>query len=134
MPRKFNFWFIGIVLIYSTYDYIEHVLRENSTFNQHPFDWFLFSAISISFLVLTVLLIKQVLDKVFIKGGLLNEVAAIAVWLIIHINLFVPVFNKLFWPYDQLHFSFKLSAFFIILIIYFVIRVIINLLFRKKVF
>ena len=121
-----------ITILYSVYDYFEHIGRSGSTFEEHPWYWLFFSISAILTLIFIVLLTKKSLEKALHKKNLLFEVIGIGIWLALYLSILGPIINKLFWPFDTLHFGFKFGPFFIVLIVYFVIRLIINLVIGKN--
>ena len=125
-------YLITIVILYSVYDYFDHVLRPGSTFEAHPWYWLLFSVSAVLSFVLVVLLIKNLLQRSFNLKNLLIEVVAIGIWLVLYISILGPFLDKLFWPYGDLSFKLKFGPVFIILIAYFIIRLIINLIAGKS--
>ena len=125
-------YLMAVVVIYSVYDYFEHIGRNGSTFEEHPWYWLLFSIAAIVSLILVVLLVKKVIQRIFNQKNLVIEVAAIGIWLTLYISILGPLIDKLLWPFDDLHFSFSFGPFFIILIGYFIIRLLINLIIGKN--
>ena len=121
-----------ITILYSVYDYFEHISRSGSTFEEHPWYWMFFSISAILTLIFVVLLTKKSLEKALHKKNLLFEVIGIGIWLALYLSILGPIINKLFWPFDTLHFGFKFGPFFIVLIVYFVIRLITNLVIGKN--
>ena len=126
-------YLMALVVIYSVYDYFEHIGRSGSTFEEHPWYWLLFSISGVLSLIVIVLLVKNIIQRVFKHKNLVIEVTAIGIWLALYISILGPIINKLFWPFDNLYFSFNFGPFFIILIGYFVIRIVINLIMKKNV-
>lgn len=126
-------YLMSIVVIYSVYDYFEHVGRSDSTFEEHPWYWLLFSISAVLSLIVIVLLVKNIIQRILKHKNLVIEVTAIGIWLALYISILGPIINKLFWPFDNLYFSFNFGPFFIILIGYFVIRIVINLIMKKNV-
>ena len=122
-----------ITILYSVYDYFEHIGRSGSTFEEHPWYWLLFSISAVLSLIIIVLLVKNIIQRIFKHKNLVVEVTAIGIWLALYISILGPIINKLFWPFDNLYFSFNFGPFFIILIGYFVIRIVINLIMKKNV-
>jgi hypothetical protein len=129
--KKYWFWFVSIVLLYSIFDYFEHILRPESVFEELWLDWLLFNIGAIGSLLLIVLGAKNLLEAVLKKQSLLFELTAIAIWIVLYLNLIGPMLNTYIWPPQDLFFQFQFSSFFVILTIYFVLRIIINLV-RKK--
>jgi len=125
-------YLIAIVVIYSVYDYFEHIGRNGSTFEEHPWYWLLFSIAAILSLIIIVLLLKKFIQRIFNQKSLIIEIAAIGIWLLLYISILGPLIDKLFWPFDDLHFSFSFGPFIIILIAYFIIRLLINLVIGKN--
>ena len=76
----------------------------------------------------------ELFEKNFNQKNLLLEVVAFGVWLTLYLSLLGPLINKLFWPFNELYFSFKFGPVFILIIGYFVIRIVINVVMRKNVF
>lgn len=125
---------ISFVLLYTVYDYFEHILIEDSEFSRFPIAWLLFSLSSVLFFIITVILINRLLSRQFGRRSLLFEIVAIGIWLCLHIYLAGPFFQELFWHPGGLRFSFSFSVFFIILGVYFLARIAINLLLKREVF
>ncbi len=124
---------IMIVVAYSIYDYFEHITRPGSTFGDHPWYWLAFSVSAVSSLILAVLLVKYIVQKLFKIKNLIIEVMAIGLWMAIYIAFLGPLINSVFWPFDELIFRFSFGPFMIILIGYFIVRVVINLIVRKSI-
>ncbi|OIQ36855.1 MAG: hypothetical protein BM563_09840 [Bacteroidetes bacterium MedPE-SWsnd-G1] len=122
-----------IVVIYSVYDYFEHIGRSGSTFEEHPGYWLLFSISAVLSFIIFVLLVKKIFQKIFNQKNLVLELTAIGIWLAFYMTFLGPLIDKLFWPFDDLYFSFRIGPFFIILIGCFIIRIVINLIMRKNV-
>lgn len=125
-------YLIAIVVMYSVYDYFEHIGRSGSTFEEHPWYWFLFSITAVLSFILVVLLVKKMIQRIFNQKNLVIELTAIGIWLALYISILGPLIDKLLWPFDDLHFSFNFGPFFIILIVYFIIRLLINLVIGKS--
>ena len=126
-------YLMAIVVIYSVYDYFEHIGRSGSTFEEHPWYWLVFSISAVVSFIVIVLLVKKIIQKIFKHKNLVIEVIAIGVWLSLYISILGPIINKLFWPFDNLYFSFNFGPFLIILVGYFLIRVVINLIIQKNI-
>lgn len=127
-------YLMAIIVIYSVYDYFEHIGRSGSTFEEHPWYWLLFSISATLSLILIVLLLKKVFQRIFNHKNLVIEVTAIGVWIALYLSILGPLIDRLLWPFDDLHFRFSFGPFFIILIGYFIIRIIINLVIGKNAF
>jgi hypothetical protein len=125
-------YLMALVVIYSVYDYFEHIGRNGSTFEEHPLYWLLFSVSGVLSFIIIVLLIKNIIQGLFKHKNLVIEVTAIGSWLALYISILGPIINKLFWPFDHLYFSFQFGSFFIILIGYFIIRIFLNLVIGKN--
>lgn len=125
-------YLIAIVVMYSVYDYFEHIGRSGSTFEEHPWYWFLFSISAVLSFILVVLLVKKMIERIFNQKNLVIELTAIGIWLALYISILGPLIDKLLWPFDDLHFSFNFGPFFIVLIVYFIIRLLINLVIGKS--
>lgn len=123
---------ITLLLVYSVYDYFEHIGRSGSTFEEHPIQWLMFSTAAVLSFILVVLLVKKGVEKLTNQKLLVIEVFSIGIWLALYISFIGPLIDKLFWPYDDLYFSFRFGPFFIILTAYFVIRMIVNLMSGNK--
>ena len=126
-------YLMTLVVIYSVYDYFEHIGRSGSTFEEHPWYWLLFSTTVILSLILVVLFIKMILERLINQKNIVIEVMALGVWLALYLSILGPLINTLFWPFDDLYFSFNFGPFFIILIGYFIIRLVINLILGKNI-
>lgn len=124
---------IALLIIYSVYDYFEHISRRGSTFEEHPIYWLWFSSAAVLSFILVVMLVKKGVEKLINQKLVIIEVLSIGIWLALYIKLLGPLINKLFWPFEDLYFSFRFGPFFIILTAYFVIRMIVNLVTGKKV-
>ena len=126
-------YLFAIIILYSIYDYFEHILRQGSTFLEHPWYWLAFTISAIVSLILVVVLIKRLLQKVFNNKNLLFEVIAIGIWIALYISILGPAIDFLFWPFDDLYFRFSFGPVVIIPTAYFIIRIITNLLMKKKI-
>lgn len=125
-------YIIALLIMYSVYDYLEHIGRSGSTFEEHPMHWLRFSSAAVLSFILVVMLVKKTVEKLTNQKLLVIEVFSIGIWLVLYITLIGPLINKLFWPFDDLYFSFSFGPFFVILIGYFIIRLLINLVIRKN--
>ena len=125
-------YLMAIVVIYSVYDYFEHIGRNGSTFEEHPWYWLLFTITAMLSIIVVVLLVKKIFQRIFNQKNLVIEVMAIGIWLTLYISILGPLIDKLLWPFDDLYFSFSFGPFFIILISYFIIRLLINLVIGKN--
>ena len=127
-------YLMALVVIYSVYDYFEHIGREGSTFEEHPWYWLLFTITAILSLFLVVILVKKIIQRILNQKSLIIEVVAIGIWLLLYISILGPLIDKVFWPFDDLHFRFSFGPIIIILITYFIIRLLINLVIGKNAF
>ena len=118
--------------MYSIYDYLEHVGREGSIFEEHPWYWLSFSLSAVLSFALVVLLVKKAIEQVFHQKSLIIEVGAIGIWLAVYITALGPLIDKVFWPFESLNFKFKFGPFFVVLIGYFIIRLISNVVAGKR--
>ncbi|NMM48906.1 hypothetical protein [Marinigracilibium pacificum] len=125
-------YLMALIVIYSVYDYFEHIGRNGSIFEEHPWYWLQFNIAAILLLILVIVLVKKLIQRIFNKKSLIIEVAAIGIWIILYISILGPLIDKLFWPFDDLYFNFNFGPFIIILIAYFIIRVLINLVVGKN--
>lgn len=123
-----------IIVLYSVYDYFEHIGRNSSIFEKHPWYWLLFTASAVLSLILITLFLKNSMQRVFKQKNLIFEVVAIGIWLALYLSILGPLFNKIFWPFNNLHFKFTFGPIFIIPISYSIIRIIVNLIIGKKAF
>jgi len=96
-------YLMSIVVIYSVYDYFEHIGRSDSTFEEHPWYWLLFNISAILSLIVIVLLVKNIIQRIFKYKNLVIEVTAIGIWLALYISILGPIINELFWPFDNVH-------------------------------
>ena len=126
-------YIISLLIMYSVYDYFEHIGRSGSIFEERPMHWLRFSSAAVLSFILVVMLVKKGVEKVTNQKLLVIEVLSIGIWLALYIKLIGTLINKLFWPFDNLYFSFRFGPFFIILTAYFVIRMVVNLVTGKKV-
>lgn len=125
-------YLITIVVIYSIYDYVDHIGRSDSIFEEHPWHWLLFSISAVLSFIFIVLILKNIIQRIFNQKSLVIEVVAIGIWLLLYLTILGPLIDKLFWPFEDLNFGFKFGPVFIILIGYFIIRLIINLISGKS--
>lgn len=124
---------ITILILYTIYDYFEHIGRTGSTFEEQPWNWLLFSSSAVLSFFLVVLLVKKGLEKISNQKLVVFEVLSIGIWLVFYISFIGPLINKLFWPFDQLYFNFSFGPFVSILIAYFLIRMAVNFIVGRKV-
>lgn len=121
-----------IVVIYTVYDYFEHIGRSGSTFEEHPWYWLWFSLSATLSFIFVVYLVKKFLQKIFKQNNVVFEVTAIGVWLVLYLYVIGPLNDWILWPFDELYFNFHFGPFFIVLMGYFIIRILINLSIGKK--
>ena len=121
-----------ILFIYSIYDYFDHIRRPGDIFGDHPYHWLAFSVVAFTTFVIVSFGVKYLLEKVLKAKNLIIEIFAVGFWIFSYLIFLGPLVNKLFWPFDELIFSFKFGPVSIILGIYFVARVIINLIRKEK--
>ena len=127
-------YLIVILILYTVYDYFEHIGRSGSSFEANPGDWLLFNIAAVLSFVLVVLTVKITLQRIFDRSHLLIEVIAIGIWLAAYLSIVGPLINQLFWPPSELLFRFSLIPFMILIGGYFIMRLLINLLIGKKAF
>ena len=120
---SFWFWFFGFIFLFSTYDYIKHLMYDDSIFLEYAFQWFLFTACS-TLTFSGIIYGTYYLINRFLK---LNHFAfdgiGVALSIIVHINFTGPLFNQLFWHQGTLNFFFKWTPLFIILGAFYIIRI-----------
>ena len=121
-----------LVLVYSAYDYWEHISRPDSTFEAYPEQWLAFNLGVISSFILFVTIFKRLSESTLKRKSVLIEAFPIGLWLALYVIGIGPLLNKLLWPADQLYFSFRLVPTFILVVGSTVVRVFINLLVGKK--
>ncbi|WP_299766418.1 hypothetical protein [uncultured Dokdonia sp.] len=131
IPKNPLYYFVVIVIIYSAYDYYEHISRKDAIFEEHPWYWLFFSSAATTSLILITFFAKKYIEKITKIKNVLIEVTAIGIWLILYLTIIGPLLAKILWPFGTLNFNFRFSSFFIILGIYFITRIIINLITRK---
>ncbi|WP_375324347.1 hypothetical protein [Flagellimonas sp. GZD32] len=130
---KYPLSYLIIILIgYTIFDYFDHINRDGSVFAQHPWYWLMFSFSGVLSFILVVPFIKMAVQKMFNRKNLVIEVAAIGIWLSLYIAVFGPLLDKLLWPFGELHFKLSFGPFIIILLVYFILRILINLVIGKK--
>ena len=124
---------LGIFYIYTIYDYFDHILREGSIFQKHPWSWLLFSfSALISFVVIMPLLKKGI--ETFIKmKSLFIEIAGFIVWMVLYLAFIGKLINTLFWPFNELHFKFNLLIILIGTAIFTILRILINISLRQPI-
>ena len=127
-------YLIVILILYTVYDYFEHIGRSGSSFEANPGDWLLFNIAAVLSFVLVVLTVKITLQRIFDRSHLLIEVIAIGIWLAAYLSIVGPLIDQLFWTPSELLFRFSLVPFTILIVGYFGIRLLINLLIGKKAF
>ena len=127
-------YLIVILILYTVYDYFEHIGRSGSSFEANPGDWLLFNIAAVLSFVLVVLTVKITLQRIFDRSHLLIEVIAIGIWLAAYLTILGPLIDQLFWPPSELLFRFSLIPFMILIGGYFIMRLLINLLIGKKAF
>ncbi len=125
-------YLISVVTLYSIYDYFEHIGRNGTTYNEHPWYWLLFTTSAILSFLIIVILSKKILQKLLNRKNLIIEVLAIGIWLGLYLLIVGPAIDQFFWPFEELKFRFRFGPFFVVLIGYFTIRLVINLIARKK--
>ncbi|MGV6831402.1 MAG: hypothetical protein ACWA5P_07570 [bacterium] len=130
---KYPLTYLIVLLIgYSVYDYFDHIKRNGSTFEAHPWYWLFFNIAAISSFIFIVFMAKKLIEKYLNKKNLVIEVIAIGIWLALYLLVIGPLIDAILWPFGDLSFGFKFGPFFILLIGYFILRLIINLIVGKK--
>ncbi len=130
---KYPLSYLFILLFgFTTYDYFNHINRSGSVFEKYPLHWLLFSVAAFLSFVLTVLFFKYLLQRFFQRSNLIIEVIAIGLWIVLYLLVIGPILDKLFWPYGDLQFNFKLGPFVIIMVIYFSVRLLLNIITGHK--
>lgn len=122
---------ITLLIVYTIYDYFEHIGRSGSSFEEHPLYWLLFTIAVVLSFILVVIGIKKGLENITKHKILLIEILSIGAWIALYLIFIGPLINKLFWPFSELYFSFSFGPFFIILTCYFILRMIQNLIIGK---
>ncbi len=130
--RSFYFWFFAIVVVYTFYDYIEHILRPNSDFARHPFMWLLFTLASISALFIITFGLTKLMERLWQRKHLIFEISSFAIWVVLHVTVLGPLFNSVLWPYSTLFFQFEFSAFFVLVAFYVLLRIGFYLALQRK--
>ncbi len=131
LPKNPIFYFCLFLMAYTVYDYFEHIRRPGSNFGDHPWYWLGFTVSALGSLFFTFWMVKKVLESVFKRKNMLFEVLGVAFWLTIYLNFLGPLINSIFWPFDELYFSFKFEPAFIIMAAFFLVRIVLNLVRRK---
>lgn len=134
IKRLFSYpitFIITLLVVYTVYDYFEHVGRSGSSFEEHPIYWLLFTSTVVLSFIFVVIGVKIGLEKITKHKFLLIEILSIGTWIALYLTFIGPLINKLFWPFDDLYFSFSFGPFFIILSCYFILRMIQNLMIGK---
>ncbi len=125
------FIFSSLFLLYTIYDYFEHVLRPDSTFEEHPFYWLLFNACAFLSFLLIVLSVKKLLEKLSGKKTVWIEAVAFMIWVISYMAILGPIIDRLTWPFDELLFQFSWPLVLIFTGLFIVVRIVFNLILRK---
>ncbi|MBL7473074.1 hypothetical protein [Robertkochia sediminum] len=123
--RKDRPWMVicGGLLLYTFYDIYDHISRPGSTFVANPVMWIVFSLVSLITIIVLMFLVSRLLDLVFNGYQVVKEVLGLFVAISFHILISGPVYNALFWPADQLMFSFNIPAILMLCGIYFFFRI-----------
>lgn len=124
----------SFLILYTIYDYFEHILRPESIYEKKPIDWLFFTLGAVVTFIAITYSVKYLIEKALKMKSLLIELVSFGIWLFLYLKILGSLVNKLFWPHNQLHFSFSFGPFFILLTIFFVFRILINLITKKKLF
>jgi len=102
--KSFWFCFFGFILLFTIYDYIKHLMYDDSTFRDHALDWFLFSSISILTLSGIIYASYLIIQKLIKPRNFAFDGVGVALAFVVHIKITGPLYNQLFWPHDTLYF------------------------------
>ena len=108
-------WFVFILTVYTLYDIYDHVARVGSVFEEHPWEWALFSLTSQFVVFLVIFVIKFLLDKLSGRPNIITDSIAIGAGITAHVYVFGSMINQVTFPYAELtfFFSFVLPGIFI---------------------
>ena len=124
---------IGVLFIYTIYDYFEHILREDSIFQKHPWYWLLFSFSALVSFVVIMHLFKKGIEIYIKKKSLFIEIVGFIVWMVLYLAFIGKLINTLFWPFNELYFKFNLIIILIGTAIFTVLRILINIAIKQPI-
>jgi hypothetical protein len=132
MLKTFRFWFVVFVVSYSLYDYIEHISRAESVFQEHPFWWAAFCAAAVASLFSITYGFEWLMQRPSGRASVLFEVAGLAVWLALYLYVLGDAFDALLWPYGDLMFRLQPGPFLLVVAGYALLRLALELLVLKN--
>lgn len=106
LAKKINshwFWLFTILIIYSIYDYFEHISRENQIFMEYPLRWAGFTFASVFTLFAISYLTSIVIQKTRLHE-FPSSVLGVSLGVIAHLTISGPLWDYLFW-FDELYFD-----------------------------
>ncbi|MEM6736586.1 MAG: hypothetical protein AAGC64_00715 [Bacteroidota bacterium] len=116
------FWFFVLFCFYNFYDFVEHINRAGSLFEQHPIDWFLFSFVSATTIGFIIYFTTNTL-RILKIPALISDLLAFSLAFCLYLNIIGPLWNNFFWPYDDLKLQMKVLTIGILLCIYIFYRI-----------
>lgn len=95
------FWFFTLVCGYSLYDFLEHISRSGSLYEQFAGEWFLFRFSATCTFCFSIYFLSHLfyLTK---ASRLIADLLAFILAFSLHLYLMEPWWNSLFWPYEGL--------------------------------
>lgn len=96
------FWFFLLILLYSVWDYYDHVSRAGSTFERYPWSWLAFTLFMIVGDILFIFLVNKGLNRIFRreKDHLLIQLLAVAGGAFAHVTFLGSIAANLFWSFS----------------------------------
>ncbi len=122
------FWFFVLFGCYRLYDFIEHIQRAGSLYAQFPSEWFLFSFVSACTFCLIIYFSSRLFSLVKLPG-LVADLVAFCLALILHLWATGPFWNQLLWPHDVLYFMMSYQVIAVGLLAYIVYRILFLIVF-----
>ena len=120
--KRYWFWFYLVIVVYTLWDYIDHVTRPDANFSNDKSGWFLFNASSALALCLVIAIASRILDKISSKNWMLESLAII-IGFLTHLTITGPIFKQLFYGHSPLIFIPNWAMFVFVVGLFLVIRV-----------
>lgn len=93
------FWFFLLIILYSVYDYYDHISRPDSEFERFPWHWLGFTLFLVASDIIVMFFSNQFLNRILKreKEHLIIQLAAVSIGMLSHLELFGPLADTLFW-------------------------------------
>lgn len=130
--KSYWFWFYVAIGLISVLDFVDHITRSYSNFRDIWPKWLLFTTCVTIAVCFWIYILNLLIVKLTKRENLLQQTVVITIALLLHQYVTGPVFDLLIFGSSTLMFSFNLTALTIGLLVFYVIRLVVFLLTRKK--